>query len=148
MNLKAKSINKFYHIPSLSLKYNRTNNKYFTKTHNEVNAFNLDEENIENNKEFGFNLNDLFIFEDRINDIVSAFNNKNNIYDIEASNECNEFMNFYSKSTLKGIFPTFFKENNQLIIESSINLSLFLILIIHHMSINNILFDEIISSIK
>ena len=148
LNLKAKSINKFYHMPSLSLKYNRNNNKYLTKTDNEVNAFNLDEENIEEKKEFGFNLNDLFIFEDRINDIVSAFNNKNNIYDIEASNECNEFMNFYSKSTLKGIFPTFFKENNQLIIESSINLSLFLILIIHHMSINNILFDEIISSIN
>ena len=136
-------INKFYNSSTLSLKYNKNNKKSFTLNDNEVNEFNLDD-----NAEIGFNLNDLFIFEDRINDIVSAFSNKNNIYDIEASNECNEFMNFYSKSTLKGIFVTFFKENNQLIIGSSINLSLFLILIIHHMSINNILFDEIISSIN
>ena len=143
LNLKAKNINKFYNSSTLSLKYNKNNKKSFTLNDNEVNEFNLDD-----NAEIGFNLNDLFIFEDRINDIVSAFSNKNNIYDIEASNECNEFMNFYSKSTLKGIFVTFFKENNQLIIGSSINLSLFLILIIHHMSINNILFDEIISSIN
>ena len=144
LNLKAKSINKFYNTSTLSLKYNKINK---TQNDNEVNEFNLDDNNIEDN-DIGFNLNDLFIFEDRINDIVSAFSNKNNIYDIEASNECNEFMNFYSKSTLKGIFTNFFKENNQLIIESSINLSLFLILIIHHMSINNILFNEIISSIN
>ena len=93
-------------------------------------------------------MNDLFIFEDRYNDIVSAFNNRNNIYDIEASNECNEFMSFYAKSSLKGIFPTFFAKNNQLIIDSSINLYLFFISIIHHLSINNILFNEIISTIN
>ena len=143
LNLKAKNFSKFYNTSTLSLKYNKNNKKSFTKNDNEVNEFNLDDDT-----DIGFNLHDLFIFEDRINDIVSAFSNKNNIYDIEASNECNEFMNFYSKSTLKGIFATFFKEHNQLIIESSINLSLFLILIIHHMSVNNILFNEIISSIN
>ena len=155
LNLKAKSINKFYKTPSLSLKY-KTNtnsnsndsNNYNKKFETEVNNFNLDYTESEENKEIGFNLNDLFIFEDRINDIVSAFTNRNNIYDIEASNECNEFINFYSKSSLKGIFNTFFKENNQLIIESSINLFLYFILIIHHLSINNILFNEIISTIN
>ena len=121
--------------------YNNDNN-------NENNDKNNDNKNDDSqNQEINFNLNDLFIFEDRINDIVSAFNKSNNIYDIEASNECNEFINFYSKSSLIGIFPTFFKENNSLIIESSINLSLFFISIIYNLSTNNFLFNEIISTI-
>ena len=157
LSLKVKKINKFYNTPSLSLKYKTNNNSnnndndsnnYKRKLETEVNNFNLDETYSEDDKEIGFKLNDLFIFEDRINDIVSAFTNRNNIYDIEASNECNEFINFYSKSSLKGIFCSFFKENNQLIIESSINLFLYFILIIHHLSINNILFNEIISTIN
>ena len=41
----------------------------------------------------------------------------------------------------------FSKKKNQLIIESSTNLSLFFILIIHHLSISNIIFNEIISTI-
>jgi hypothetical protein len=72
-------------------------NKYKNKTESIKNDDNQDINNNNNNdenQEIIFNLNDLFIFEDRINDIVSAFNKTNNIYDIEASNECNEFINF------------------------------------------------------
>ena len=158
INLKNNSINSFYKTSTISLKNN------FKKIKNNINSlkyYNKNQQKTEPNledfnlfqkdkfeKEIGFNLNDLFIFEDRYNDIVSAFNNRNNIYDIEASNECNEFMSFYAKSSLKGIFPTFFAKNNQLIIDSSINLYLFFISIIHHLSINNILFNEIISTIN
>ena len=154
ISLKAKSINKFYKNSALSLKYNKNNNLNSLKTYTnftiktDISNNDYNKDTIESEMEIGFKLNDLFIFEDRINDIVSAFNNRNNIYDIEASNECNEFINFYSKSSLKGVFSSFFKENNKLIIESSINLSLFFILIIHHMSINNFLFNEIISTIN
>ena len=158
INLKAKIVNKFYNTSSISLKYNYNKtkeninslkdfNKYNIKTEPKIDDFEFDSYTQEQNTEIGFNLNDLFIFEDRINDIISAFNNRNNIYDNEASNECNEFMNFYSKSSLKGIFASFFKKKNQLIIESSTNLSLFFILIIHHLSISNIIFNEIISTI-
>ena len=158
INLKNINANNFYNTSAISLKYNFNKKKndiiplkYFNK--NKQNAelkfkkYNTNYEEKEDS-EIGFNLNDLFIFEDRINDIVFAFNNRNNIYDIEASNECNEFMNFYSKSSLKGIFVNFFKKNNQLIIESSTNLFLFFIIIIHNLSINNILFNEIVSTIN
>ena len=117
---------------------------YNTKTENILNKRCFED----NNFIIPFNLNDLAIFEDKINDIISAFNKTNNIYDIEASNECNEFIVFYSKSSLKGIFPSFFKENNKLIIESSINLTLFIISIIYNLSKNNLLFNDIVITIK
>ena len=159
INLKSQGFNKFYNTSTLSLKYNynknklninslKNFNKYNQKTEPNFNNFKFFNEETEENLDMGFNLNDLFIFEDRINDIVSAFNNRNNIYDIEASNECNEFMNFYSKCSLKGIFATFFKKNNQIIIESSTNLFLFFILIVHHLSINNLLINEIVNTIN
>ena len=154
-------INNLYNSSNLSLNntyINRNainspklNRRFNNKTLHITNYNNTNKDNINNNvdkKDINFNLNDLFIFEDRINDIVSAFNKTNNIYDIEASNECNEFINFYSKSSLKGIFPTFFKDNNKLIIESSINLSLFFLSIIYNLSTNNFLFNDIISTIN
>jgi len=117
---------------------------YNAKTENILNKRCYEDNYIKN----PFNLNDLSIYENRINDIISAFNKTNNIYDIEASNECNEFIDFYSKSSLKGILPSFFKENNKLIIESSINLTLFIISIIYNLSKNNLLFNDIIITIK
>ena len=161
LNFNKTGINNFYNTSlSLNKNYMKRNlvnspklyNKYKNKTESIKNDNNQDINNNNNNndenQEIIFNLNDLFIFEDRINDIVSAFNKTNNIYDIEASNECNEFINFYSKSSLRGIFPTFFKENNKLIIESSINLSLLFISIIYNLSTNNFLFNDIISTIN
>ena len=155
LNNQRKAMNKFYNNCNISLNntYNKRNlinspkvfNKYSIKTEANDNDTSIISKI---NQEFNFNLNDLFIFEDRINDIVSAFNKTNNIYDIEASNECNEFINFYSKSSLKGLFSTFFKENNKLIIESSINLSLFFISIIYNLSSNNFLFKDIIVTIN
>ena len=155
--------NNFYNTSNISGYFNRNvkhslkiNKKYINKTQNyknKINKNNFSKKNDNNNndnenKNLSFNLNDLFIFEDRINDIVSAFNKINNIYDIEASNECNEFINFYSKSSLQNIFPTFFKENNKLIIVSSVNLSLFFLSIVYHLSINNLLFNDLIPTIN
>ena len=167
LNFRKKEINNFYNTSSLSLNNTFVNNRnlinssklndiYSNKTENVYDQRYYDKEhdyeneNIQNNDntEIIFNFNDLFIFEDRINDIVSAFNKTNNIYDIEASNECNEFIIFYSKSSLKGVLSTFFNDNNKLIIESSINLSLFFICILYHLSINNILFNDLISTIN
>ena len=144
----------YYSISSLSLN-NTFIKKNITGTPKIKKYYNTKTENILNKRCFGdnniiipFYLNDLAIFEDKINDIISAFNKTNNIYDIEASNECNELIVFYSKSSLKGIFPSFFKDNNKLIIESSINLTLFIISIIYNLSKNNLLFNDIIVTIK
>ena len=155
-NFNRTGSNNFYNTSNLSLsntyinrnvgKSPKINNKFNKTQYNEKNINEKNDE--EKDKDFFFNLNDLFIFEDRINDIVSAFNKTNNIYDIEASNECNEFINFYSKSSLIGIFSTFFRENNKLIIESSVNLSLFFISLIYNLSTNNFLFNDLISIIN
>ena len=104
---------------------------------------------LENDNVISFNLNDLNIFEEKINDIINTFNKNINFLDeIETSNSCNEFINFYSQSTINGIFSGFFKDNNKLIIESSINLSLFSIIIIYHLSLNNFLVSYIIKIIN
>ena len=167
LNFRKKEINNFYNTSSLSLNNTFVNNrnlmnspklndKYSNKTENfydqrfygNDNDYENEKIKDDENTIITFNFNDLFIFEDRINDILSAFNKTNNIYDIEASNECNEFIIFYSKSSLKGTLSTFFNDNNKLIIESSINLSLFFICILYHLSINNILFNDLISTIN
>ena len=165
LSFQKKDVCNFYNTSSLSLNNTFVNNRNLVNSPNLSDKYSNKTVNIQNkrysnydndthyindfeNNEIIFKLNDLFIFEDRINDIVSAFNKTNNIYDIEASNECNEFINFYSKSSLKGIFSTFFNDNNKLIIESSINLSILFISIIYHLSINNILFNDLISTIN
>ena len=104
---------------------------------------------LENDNVISFNLNDLNIFEEKINDIINTFNkNINLLNEVETSNSCNEFINFYSQSTINGIFSGFFKDNNKLIIESSINLSLFSIIIIYHLSLNNFLVNYIIKIVN
>ena len=104
---------------------------------------------LENDNVISFNLNDLNIFEEKINDIINTFNkNISSLDETETSNSCNEFINFYSQSSINGIFSDFFKDNNKLIIESSINLSLFSIIIIYHLSLNSLLVNYIIKIIN
>ncbi len=97
---------------------------------------------IDNFSVISFNLNDLNIFDDKLNQIIYKLKNKTST-NIEIYNECYEFIKFYSNSTIKCIFTTYFKDNNKLIIESSINLSLFSIIIIYHLSKNNLLMKNI-----
>ena len=116
-------------IDSKSVKNNNTNDKI-------------------NNYVIDIKLEDLIFFEERLNDIIIAINqgnsNKNNNTnksDIGASNECYEFFVFYSNSSLKYKIPSFFREENRVIIQSAINLKLFIIMITYHLSLNpNLLF--------
>ena len=101
-----------------------------------------------NNYVIDIKLEDLIFFEERLNDIIIAINqgnlnnnNNNNKSDIGASNECYEFFVFYSNSSLKYKIPSFFREENRVIIQSAINLKLFIIMITYHLSLNpNLLF--------
>ena len=127
------------------------NNTYFKKSMSNTPKANnkyIKTENFNDNmKIISFNLKDLNLLEKNINNIVSNFENINS--GKELFNECYEFINFYSNSTIKGIFKTFYKENNnKVIIESSINLSLFSIIIIYHLSKNNLLINDITKIIK
>ena len=116
--------------------------------------------NINNNNNYiiEIKLEDLILFEERLNDIIIAINqgslnnsnNNSNIkYDIGASNECYEFFVFYfNNSSIKYKFPLFFREENRLIIQSAINLKLFIIMITYHLSLNPNLLLKLIDELK
>ena len=98
-----------------------------------------------NNNEIKINLEDLIILESRLNDIILALNNNNNESDISVLNESFEYFSFYYQSSLQNKFPLFFNEDNRIIIKSAVNLNLFMILILYHLSLNpSMLFDVII----
>ena len=154
---------------------NGTNNEYGTKTYfgkdnYSVNSFknfnsnininspktpsyitDIDSKSVKNNLSNNYNieikLEDLILFEERLNDIIIAINQRN--YDIGASNECYEFFVFYfNSSSLKYKFPLFFKEENRLIIQSAINLKLFIIMITYHLSLNPNLLLKLLDDLK
>ena len=131
--------------------YNLKNNKYYKNGNN----MNMNTNNIfANNYLIDIKLEDLIIFEERLNDIIIAINqgnsnNKNNNkYDIGASNECYEFFSFYFHSSLKYKFPLFFHEPNKIIIQSAINLKLFIIMITYHLSMNPPMIIKLLDDLK
>ena len=100
-----------------------------------------------NNYNIEIKLEDLILFEERLNDIIIALNQRN--YDIGASNECYEFFVFYfNNSSLKYKFPLFFKEENRVIIQSAINLKLYMIMITYHLSLNPNLLLKLLDDLK
>ena len=145
-NIKTKCLDESNSTQRLSL-----NNNFYLKnipnTPKPFNPYNKTENNIDNYNIISFNLNDLNIFDDKINQIIYKFKNKIN-NNLEVYHECYEFINFYNSSTIKRVFTTYFKDNNKLIIESSINLSLFSIIITYHLSKNNLLKKNIIKIIE
>ena len=92
-------------------------------------------------------LKDLILYEERLNDIYIALNNKH-IFDGEASNECVEFFKFYFNSSLIYKFPLFFNETNNVIIKSAVNLNLFIIIITYHLSSSPVLIKKLINELK
>ena len=126
------------------------NNTSFVKTINYTpKIFNpyINQNNNENTNLIAFNIKDLNIFQNKINNILFNIKNINSNYDIELHNPCYEFINYYSNSHLKRIIETVFKVNNKLIIDSSVNLSIFSIIIIYHLSKNNLLSIDLIKLI-
>ena len=126
------------------------------KNHNNNNGINTN--NIfKNNYLIDIKLEDLILFEERLNDIIIAINqgtsnNKNNMdnnkYDIGASNESYEFFSFYFHSSLKFKFPLFFHDQNKIIIQSAINLKLFIIMVTYHLSMNPSMMIKLLEDLK
>ena len=124
--------------------FNITNNNYkyiYLSPKKEIIYAKVDDDNIE------IKLDDLILFEERLNDVYIALNTKN-IYDGGASNECVEFIGFYFHSSLKNIFPYFFNGMNKIIIKSAINLELLTIVITYHLSLNPVLLNKLIKELK
>ena len=98
--------------------------------------------------DLGININDLILFENKISNILSVLNVINTFREhsfINATEECKEFLIFYFESSLKGKFILLFNIDNQMIIESSVNLFLFCIILCYHLSNNNLLDNNILS---
>ena len=102
-----------------------------------------------NNINVGINLklDDLIICDEKLNDILIAFNHKNKNYEMDASNECAEFFVFYFHSTLQNIFSRYYNEDKKIVIDSANNLTLLAIIITYHLSINRDILKEIINII-
>ena len=114
--------------------YNITNNNYkyiYLSPKNEQQ--NLKKNSNDDNAEI--KLDDLILFEEKLNDIYIALNTKN-AYEGGASDECSEFISFYFHSSLKNNFTYFFNGMNKVIIKSAINLILYTIIISYHLSMN------------
>ena len=100
---------------------------------------------VDNKYFFPFNSGDLNILLEKINSIIiSLSKNMEKNIDIKVQ----EFFEFYNKSSLKKLFPTFFKSNNQLILYSSINLCLFALIVVYNLSSEKLLTNNIINIIE
>ena len=145
-------INSQRSMNSLLNNSNMTNSFHLNKINLEmpqnINQIKFNNANNNNNK-IEIKIEDLIMIEERLNDIYIALNrdNKENILnDGSASNECIEFFTFYFKSSIKYSFPLFFNnEKNRLIIKSAINLNLFVVIMIYHLSMNLSLFNQLFS---
>ena len=114
--------------------YNITNNNYkyiYLSPKNE--KMNQEKNTSDDNVEI--KLDDLILFEEKLNDIYIALKTKN-VYEGGASEECSEFISFYFHSSLKNNFTYFFNGMNKVIIKSAINLILYTIIISYHLSLN------------
>ena len=90
-------------------------------------------------------LDDLIIYDERLNDILVALNNNN--YEPDASNECAEFFVFYFHSSLQKNFPSFFNIKNKIVIESANNLTLLAIIITYHLSILKDILKDVLNMV-
>ena len=114
--------------------YNITNNNYkyiYLSPKNEK----MNQEKNTNDDNVEIKLDDLILFEEKLNDIYIALKAKN-VYEGGASEECSEFISFYFHSSLKNNFTYFFNGMNKVIIKSAINLILYTIIILYHSSLN------------
>ena len=128
--------------------YNITNNNYkyiYLNSKNEKVKIDINSNNKNDNTEI--KLDDLILFEEKLNDIYIALNTKN-VYEDGASKECSEFISFYFHSSLKSKFTYFFNGMNKVIIKSAINLILYTVIISYHLSLNPAFLNKLNRKLK
>ena len=110
---------------------------------NDIDNLNIANNNYKNeNIEIKFD--ELILYEEKLNDVFIAINSFNNFENCSMDNECSDFFQFYSNSSLKNKLLNFFSEDNYIIVQSSINLQLFIIMLIYKLSFyNKIMADSI-----
>ena len=130
--------------------FNCNTNIKLNKENKSINPFEDNKTSNINNfgKELEIKLDDLILYDERLNDILVALNGKNRNFEIDASNECAEFFVFYFHSSLQKAFPIFFDIRNKIVIESANNLTLLAIMITYHLSINQDILKDVINMIN
>ena len=159
-------INKLYNIKTFITENNsnvKNKSPISVQTYNNTNSFHISNNNYKyiylspktdiienketNNDNIEIKLEDLILFEEKLNDISIVLNNKN-ISDGGASNECIEFISFYFHSSLKNNFAYFFNGMNKVIIKSAINLILYVVIISYHLSLNPVFLNKLLRRLK
>ena len=113
-------------------------NEYENKNQNKkVNTDKKDKINI--------NFDELIIFEEIINDILNALSRYNELEEEYLNKKSKNFFEFYLKSSLYSKLSSFFSEENFIIIQSSINLFLFMIIFIYYLLNNSEISNQYIS---
>ena len=135
-----------------SFNYNRKDKYKINKDNVSAKSFEESYSVTNQNNNFGskfeIKLDDLILYDERLNDILVALNaNNGKSPEPDASNECAEFFVFYFHSSLQQIFPIFYSEKNKIIIESANNLTLLSIIITYHLSIIKDIFKHVINMI-
>ena len=130
--------------------FNNNKNDKFKKNKDNLSVISYDEphpmmKKNRNNFLPEIKLDDLIIYDERLNDILVALNNNN--YEADASNECAEFFVFYFHSSLQKVFPFFFSIKNKIVIESANNLTLLAIIITYHLSLLKDILRDVINMV-
>ena len=142
-NNKNSNYAKYNNSDNLSVNsFNCNSNIKLNKDNISINSFE-DYKSSKYNNMFEIKLDDLIIYDEKLNDILVALNGKKN-YEIDASNECAEFFVFYFHSTLQKKFSSFFNAKNKIIIDSANNLTLLAIIITYHLSITQDILKDVI----
>jgi hypothetical protein len=124
--------NKIDSNKSVELKNKLNKFKYLNENRNQNKKINNDEKD-----KISINFDELKIFEEIINDISKALTRSNTLEEKYLNNKSLEFFKFYLNSSLYNKFSGFFSEENFIIIQSSINLLLFIIMLIYYLFSNS-----------
>ena len=142
-SIRNNSTNKFSTIesntvkePNLSIDTFTINKVHSINTNNHRNYFNNKVKNIkssrmpDNNNSMLFNLEDLMILEEKLNDIISSLESNENI-----ENKCFNFWNYYYNCSLYNILEKIFKnKDDSNIVRLSINYELISIMVCYEYS--------------
>ena len=135
---------KFDYYNNKTHKINKVNSISISKIDtNRSSEVNNDNNEIENEIIF----KELILYEEKLNDIYISINVYDNNKENDSMNyECLVFFNFYLNSSLKNKLSIFFSEDYyNIIMKSYINLQLFIIIFVYHLSFDSQLLNDSIS---
>lgn len=130
--------NKIDSNKSVELKYKLNKFKY-------LNDYENKNQKIDKKDKISIKFDELIIFVEIINDISISLSSNNTLKEEYLNNKSSEFFEFYLNSSLYNKFSGFFSEENFIIIQSSINLFLFIIMFIYYLFNNLEISNQYIS---